>query len=183
MVNAEVVYSNPGRGVGVQFQGLTENDRALMERELPLYRRSRDGFHAAARAASLARASPQHTGAPESKAGGALRRERDEDAFNALACDKQRALLILARRFSELGLWDAVRRIENVYGEGGVGMNFDAWPMLYSTLKRRTNFTSRFANHGDTTGGFIERGVGRASLHILFVDKRQTPLGRALRSL
>jgi hypothetical protein len=35
VVNAEVVYSNPGRGVGVQFQGLTENDRALMERELP----------------------------------------------------------------------------------------------------------------------------------------------------
>lgn len=36
VVNAEVVYSNPGRGVGVQFQGLTENDRALMERELPV---------------------------------------------------------------------------------------------------------------------------------------------------
>jgi len=35
VVNAEVVYSNPGRGVGVQFQGLTDNDRALMERELP----------------------------------------------------------------------------------------------------------------------------------------------------
>ncbi len=35
VVNAEVVYSNPGRGVGVQFQGLSEKDRALMERELP----------------------------------------------------------------------------------------------------------------------------------------------------
>ena len=35
VVNAEVVYSNPGRGVGVRFQGLTEQDRALMERELP----------------------------------------------------------------------------------------------------------------------------------------------------
>jgi PilZ domain len=35
VVNAEVIYSNPGRGVGVQFQGLTEQDRALMERELP----------------------------------------------------------------------------------------------------------------------------------------------------
>jgi hypothetical protein len=95
---------------------------------------------------------------------------RDEEAFNALAADKQWALLILARRFLELRLWEAVRRIENVYGEGGVGMNFDAWPMLYSTLKRREDFTSRFANHGDTTGGFIERGVGRASLHILYVD-------------
>ncbi|HEV7842308.1 MAG TPA: PilZ domain-containing protein [Pyrinomonadaceae bacterium] len=35
VVNAEVVYSNPGRGVGVKFQGLTAKDRSLMERELP----------------------------------------------------------------------------------------------------------------------------------------------------
>lgn len=35
VVNAEVMYSNPGRGVGVRFQGLTEKDRTLMERELP----------------------------------------------------------------------------------------------------------------------------------------------------
>lgn len=35
VINAEVIYSNPGRGVGVSFQGLTEKDRALMERELP----------------------------------------------------------------------------------------------------------------------------------------------------
>lgn len=35
IVNAEVVYSNPGRGVGVRFHGLSEQDRALMERELP----------------------------------------------------------------------------------------------------------------------------------------------------
>ncbi len=35
VVNAEVVYSNPGHGVGVKFQGLTAEDRALMERELP----------------------------------------------------------------------------------------------------------------------------------------------------
>ncbi|MFN2453778.1 MAG: PilZ domain-containing protein [Pyrinomonadaceae bacterium] len=35
VVNAEVVYSNPGYGVGVRFSGLTEKDRALMERELP----------------------------------------------------------------------------------------------------------------------------------------------------
>jgi hypothetical protein len=34
VVNAEVVYSNPGRGVGVRFQGLPEKDRALMERAL-----------------------------------------------------------------------------------------------------------------------------------------------------
>jgi hypothetical protein len=35
VVNAEVMYSNPGHGVGVRYQGLTEKDRALMERELP----------------------------------------------------------------------------------------------------------------------------------------------------
>jgi hypothetical protein len=35
VVNAEVMYSNPGHGVGVRFQGLTEKDRALMERDLP----------------------------------------------------------------------------------------------------------------------------------------------------
>jgi hypothetical protein len=34
IINAEVVYSNPGRGVGVRFHGLTEKDRALMERAL-----------------------------------------------------------------------------------------------------------------------------------------------------
>ena len=34
IVNAEVVYSNPGRGVGVRFQGLPEKDRKIMERAL-----------------------------------------------------------------------------------------------------------------------------------------------------
>ena len=32
--NGEVVYSNPGRGVGVTFQGLTEEDRAHLEKAL-----------------------------------------------------------------------------------------------------------------------------------------------------
>jgi hypothetical protein len=32
--NGEVVYSNPGRGVGVNFQGLSDEDRALLERTL-----------------------------------------------------------------------------------------------------------------------------------------------------
>jgi hypothetical protein len=30
-VNAEVVYCNPGRGVGLQFQGLSEEDKALLQ--------------------------------------------------------------------------------------------------------------------------------------------------------
>ena len=34
VVNAEVVYSNPGRGVGLRFDGLPERDRAIMERAL-----------------------------------------------------------------------------------------------------------------------------------------------------
>jgi len=32
VANAEVVYSNPGRGVGVRFEGLSEADRALLEK-------------------------------------------------------------------------------------------------------------------------------------------------------
>ena len=34
VVNAEVVYSNPGRGVGVRFHGVPEADRAHLERAL-----------------------------------------------------------------------------------------------------------------------------------------------------
>ena len=34
VVNAEVVYSNPGRGVGVRFHGLSEHSRAIIERAL-----------------------------------------------------------------------------------------------------------------------------------------------------
>ena len=32
--NGEVVYSNPGRGVGVTFQGLSDEDRAHLESTL-----------------------------------------------------------------------------------------------------------------------------------------------------
>jgi hypothetical protein len=32
--NAEVIYSNPGHGVGVRFAGMSEDDRAILEREL-----------------------------------------------------------------------------------------------------------------------------------------------------
>lgn len=34
VANAEVVYSNPTRGVGVRFQGLSDENRELIEREL-----------------------------------------------------------------------------------------------------------------------------------------------------
>jgi hypothetical protein len=34
VANAEVVYSNPARGVGLRFQSLSEDNRQLIEREL-----------------------------------------------------------------------------------------------------------------------------------------------------
>jgi hypothetical protein len=94
----------------------------------------------------------------------------DETVFNCLAVDKQQALLILVRRFLTLRLWEMVHRVENVYGEGGVGMNFRAWPCVRSTLERRSDFTQWFANHRDTSQGFIEKGTRRAALHILCTD-------------
>lgn len=101
---------------------------------------------------------------------GLYERETDEAAFEALELDKQQALFILLRRFRELKLWRTVKRVENVYGVGGVGMNFAVWPLIKSTLQRRRDFTTWFARHRDTAGGWIERGVGRASLHILYVE-------------
>ena len=35
VIKADVVYSNPGRGVGVRFHRLPDDVRAIMERELP----------------------------------------------------------------------------------------------------------------------------------------------------
>ncbi len=34
VLNAEVVYSNPGRGVGLRFQGLSAEDRASIESQV-----------------------------------------------------------------------------------------------------------------------------------------------------
>lgn len=34
VINGEVIYSNPGRGVGVRFHGVGEKDRAIIERAL-----------------------------------------------------------------------------------------------------------------------------------------------------
>ena len=35
VVKADVVYSNPGHGVGIRFHRLSDEKRMLMERELP----------------------------------------------------------------------------------------------------------------------------------------------------
>lgn len=94
----------------------------------------------------------------------------DQAAFDSWTPDKQYALLLLLKRMEAKGLWHLVKRITNVYGEGGVGLQFLAWPMIESTLSRRRDFTRLFANHSDTTGGFYERDRDEAILHFLFQE-------------
>lgn len=94
----------------------------------------------------------------------------DEAAFDGLAEDKQQALLLVYRSMQAKGLWHLIKRIDNVYGQGGVGISFEAWPLIRSTLSRRKDFTRLFANHGDTTGGFYEKGRPNAVLHFLYQD-------------
>lgn len=94
----------------------------------------------------------------------------DEAAFNALSIDKQQALLLLLARLQEKDLWHLIRNITNVYGEGGVGLEFIPWPLLESTLARSKDFTSRWARHRNTSGGFYEKSRTEAVLHFLYVD-------------
>jgi len=94
----------------------------------------------------------------------------DEAAFNGCAIDKQQTLLLLVERLQAKGLWGVIRKIDNVYGEGGVGIGFSAWPFIESSLKSRKDFTRFFANHKDTTAGFYEKGRADAVLHFLYVE-------------
>jgi hypothetical protein len=94
----------------------------------------------------------------------------DEAAFDSWADDKKQALLLLLMRMEAKELWHLVKQVTNVYGEGGVGLEFLAWPMIESTLSRRRDFTRLFANHKDTTGGFYEKERGDAVLHFLFQE-------------
>jgi hypothetical protein len=94
----------------------------------------------------------------------------DAEAFDSWSLDKKQALLLLLNRMEAKGLWHLVKRVTNVYGEGGVGLQFEAWPMIESTLSRRDDFTTRFANHSDTSGGFYEKQRGEAILHFLFQE-------------
>lgn len=100
----------------------------------------------------------------------------DAAAFSTLAQDKQQALLIIFRRLEQLRLWDWVRRIENVYGLGGVGMSFSAWPGFHRTLARHRHFTSLWATHKNANGGFRERGRRQAVLHFLYPDQANQPV-------
>ena len=94
----------------------------------------------------------------------------DEAAFDNLAVDKQQALLIIVSRLLEKKLWQIINKVDNVYGEGGVGIGFSAWPFVISTLGKRKDFTRRMANHKDTTGGFYEKGRAESVLHFLYED-------------
>ncbi|HKO96982.1 MAG TPA: hypothetical protein VJU86_08325 [Pyrinomonadaceae bacterium] len=94
----------------------------------------------------------------------------DRSAFEALTVDKQQALLLVLSRMQARNLWSAVRRVTNVYGEGGVGIGFEAWPVIKSMLERSRFFTRLFANHKDTTGGFYEKRRSGSVLHFLYVD-------------
>ena len=94
----------------------------------------------------------------------------DAGAFESWPVDKQQALLLLLDRLQTKGLWHLVKRITNVYGEGGVGLQFEAWPMIESTLMRRRDFTRLMANHKDTSGGFYEKERGKIILHFLFQE-------------
>ena len=94
----------------------------------------------------------------------------DADAFDACPVDKQQTLLLLVTRLREKKLWHVVKKIDNVYGEGGVGIGFSAWPLAESTLRGRKDFTTFMANHKDTTAGFYEKGRGDAVLHFLYVE-------------
>lgn len=100
--------------------------------------------------------------------------EDDARAFDALAVDKQQALLLFAVRLRDLHLWREIESIENVYGLGGVGLNIRARRTLASTLNAHKRFSSRFAAHGDTAGGFYETGRARAALHFLRVKADAT---------
>ena len=94
----------------------------------------------------------------------------DEEVYAALPVDKRAALLLLAKRLTQVDLWRAVGRIVNVYGLGGVGLYFAALVNLESELRLRKDFTRHFARHRDNTGGFLEKYRRHASLHFLYID-------------
>ncbi|HKR22617.1 MAG TPA: hypothetical protein VJS17_08490 [Pyrinomonadaceae bacterium] len=106
----------------------------------------------------------------EGKLAGLWGAPTDAAAFDSWTIDKQQAMILLLDRLHAKDLWHVVKRVTNVYGEGGVGLQFEAWPMIESTLIRRRDFTRLMANHKDTTGGFYERKRGAAILHFLFQE-------------
>lgn len=94
----------------------------------------------------------------------------DAGAFDSWPLDKKQGMLLLLERLQTKSLWRLVRKVTNVYGEGGVGLEFEAWPMLKSTLSQRPDFTRFLANHKGTSGGFYERQRSEVVLHFLFQE-------------
>jgi hypothetical protein len=86
----------------------------------------------------------------------------DAAAFDSWPLDKKQGLLLLLERLWSKGLWHLVKRVTNVYGEGGVGLEFEAWPMIESTLSQRDDFTR--------LRGFYEKQREQAVLHFLFQE-------------
>jgi hypothetical protein len=109
----------------------------------------------------------------EDKLAGLWGAPSDEVAFDSLSIDKQQALLLIHARLQAKDLWHLVKQITNLYGEGGVGIEFTARAELATTLASRKDFTRRLARHRDTAGGFYEKGRAEAVLHFLYLD--QTP--------
>ena len=91
----------------------------------------------------------------------------DAEAFGALAVDKQQALLIFVETLGRLKFWREVSRVTNVYGEGGVGIEFEAARGLSKRLRHSPAFTARFARHRGTAEGYYEKGRRTAVLHLL----------------
>ncbi|HVG30510.1 MAG TPA: hypothetical protein VM864_12460 [Pyrinomonadaceae bacterium] len=97
----------------------------------------------------------------------------DRAAFDAAGVDKQQSLLLFAGRLGQLKLWGEVSRVTNVYGEGGVGIEFEAERGLSKRLRRSLQFTGRFAAHRGTAEGFYEKGRRTAALHLLRARPRE----------
>ncbi len=114
--------------------------------------------------------SRDHREALKDKLSGLWGAPGDEEAFNCLSVDGQQALLLFLSRLGAKDLWQFVRKISNLWGAGGVGFEFTAWPMIESTLSRRKDFTRLLAKHPNTDGGFYEKGRERSVMHFLYVD-------------
>lgn len=93
--------------------------------------------------------------------------EADGVVFDSLATDKRRALLLIASRYDELDIWRHVRRVTNIYGTGGTGVEFFADNHFTARLDAHPDFTTRFARHRDSSAGYFERRRRRGALHLL----------------
>jgi len=97
----------------------------------------------------------------------------DEAAFDGFAVERQQALLLVLSRLRAKRLWQVIAKIDNVYGDGGVGIAFTAAPLILTTLRDRRDFTRFLAKHKGTAGGFYEKGRASAVLHFIYQGGEQ----------